>query len=130
MAGEVAGEERGPLEGYVPLAPLDALAPGSGRAFELEGQEIGLFRLEGSVHAIDNRCPHQAAPLSEGQLEGPIIACALHGWRFDVRTGGPPAGGGDFPRVARFRTRVHRGWVLIDPTPLKQPPRSGEQPAP
>lgn len=41
---------------------------------------------EGLV-AVDDRCPHMAAPLSVGQLDGCVVACPLHEGRFDLRTG-------------------------------------------
>jgi nitrite reductase/ring-hydroxylating ferredoxin subunit len=37
--------------------------------------------------AIDDRCPHMAAPLSLGRLEGCVIDCPLHNGRFDLCTG-------------------------------------------
>jgi len=56
------------------------------------------------LHALPNFCPHQAAPLCEGELtgrmvvgddgwewryeqEGEIVTCPWHGWKFDVTTG-------------------------------------------
>ena len=51
------------------------------------GDELAVFNVDGEYYAIDNLCPHKGAPLSEGQLCGHIVECALHGWQFDVRTG-------------------------------------------
>ncbi len=73
---------------------------------------VAVFALADGVYAIEDRCPHQYAPLSDGTLEGTVIRCAWHGWRFDVRTGRPPVGA--FPCVKRFATRVREGWVEID----------------
>jgi nitrite reductase/ring-hydroxylating ferredoxin subunit len=56
--------------------------------------------------ATDDRCPHMAAPLSIGSLEGCVIACPLHKGRFDLAsgevvvfptTGGLDADGGAHP---------------------------------
>lgn len=41
---------------------------------------------EGIV-VTDDRCPHMAAPLSLGDLEGCVVACPLHDGRFDLATG-------------------------------------------
>ena len=52
-----------------------------------DGNEVAVFNVDGEFYAIDNSCPHKGAPLSEGQICGHIVECALHGWQFDVRTG-------------------------------------------
>ncbi len=39
------------------------------------------------ITAIDDRCPHMAAPLSLGELDGCVVACPLHQGRFDLATG-------------------------------------------
>jgi cytochrome P450/nitrite reductase/ring-hydroxylating ferredoxin subunit len=37
---------------------------------------------------FEGRCPHQGTLLSEGQLEGDVLICRAHGWRFDTASGG------------------------------------------
>jgi nitrite reductase/ring-hydroxylating ferredoxin subunit len=37
--------------------------------------------------ATEDRCPHMAAPLSLGQLDGCVVGCPLHNGRFDLCTG-------------------------------------------
>jgi nitrite reductase (NADH) small subunit len=73
---------------------------------------VAIFRTPEGVFAIEDACPHQLAPLHDGALTGTVVACALHGWVFDVRTGKPPVG--EFPCVRRFDVRVEDGWVLVD----------------
>jgi len=41
-----------------------------------------LRRLDGSVAALEDRCPHRSMPLSLGRVEGDSIECAYHGARF------------------------------------------------
>jgi nitrite reductase/ring-hydroxylating ferredoxin subunit len=68
----------------IPLGELDA----EGRAVvEADGHEIAVFRVEEQVHAFENACPHEGNPLIEGELLGPTLTCAYHGWRFDLDTG-------------------------------------------
>lgn len=38
---------------------------------------------DGSVVALDNRCPHRWAPLSEGKVDGDNIVCPYHGFKFN-----------------------------------------------
>ncbi|MFQ5520752.1 MAG: Rieske (2Fe-2S) protein, partial [Candidatus Methylomirabilia bacterium] len=42
---------------------------------------------EGTYYAIDNTCLHRGGPLGEGELEGNIVTCPWHGWRYDTTTG-------------------------------------------
>lgn len=48
------------------------------------GKRIALWRdAEGAVHAIEDRCPHRGARLSQGWNVGPRLACAYHGVEVD-----------------------------------------------
>lgn len=60
---------------------------GEGRSFEVNERIIAVFQVDGRFYAIDDACPHMGASLSAGQLEGCVVACPLHAWRFDVRNG-------------------------------------------
>lgn len=54
---------------------------------EAEGRAIVVFRAGGSVHAVENACPHAGNPLVEGELRGTALRCAYHLWEFDLETG-------------------------------------------
>jgi len=52
--------------------------------------DICVTRLQegnGELVAFDNRCPHQAAPLAAGLMDGCQVVCPYHAWRWDVSTG-------------------------------------------
>jgi len=51
------------------------------------GMNILLARVDGAVYAISGKCVHMACPLFTGKLEGYVITCPCHDWRFDIRTG-------------------------------------------
>ena len=54
---------------------------------EVEGRQIALFNVKGTLFAIDDECPHAGWKLSEGELSGSVVTCLLHGAEFDVRNG-------------------------------------------
>lgn len=62
---------------------------------ELENDEGRLVEVavvrdsDGELHAVSDICSHGAVSLSEGEVEGCLIECWLHGSRFDLRTGQP-----------------------------------------
>jgi phenylpropionate dioxygenase-like ring-hydroxylating dioxygenase large terminal subunit len=73
------------------------------------GDDLVLFRSNGALIALADRCPHRGTPLSLGKSHFPgTISCAYHGWTFD-KTGqclgalleGPDA---SIPRKARVRS--------------------------
>ncbi len=68
---------------------VPALSAGEVRAVEAEGRRLVLCEVEGSVYALDDRCPHADVSLSGGRLEGAILECPLHGGKLDVRDGKP-----------------------------------------
>jgi phenylpropionate dioxygenase-like ring-hydroxylating dioxygenase large terminal subunit len=48
------------------------------------GEHLLLYRGEsGSVHALNDRCPHRGALLSKGRLEGDGVRCMYHGIKYD-----------------------------------------------
>lgn len=72
----------------IALCTLDDLPTGLGRAFEVGGRPLAVFRgREGDVFAIDGVCPHKGGPLADGMLIGNQIVCPLHAFRFDGSTG-------------------------------------------
>src|SRR5258708_328475 len=41
----------------------------------------------GKAFAMRDSCPHRGIPLSYGRLDGQVVECCYHGWRFDACTG-------------------------------------------
>jgi nitrite reductase/ring-hydroxylating ferredoxin subunit len=48
---------------------------------------IAVFAHEGSVAAVDNRCPHLGFPLHKGSVQDGILTCHWHNARFDLCSG-------------------------------------------
>jgi nitrite reductase/ring-hydroxylating ferredoxin subunit len=82
---------------FVKVVVTQDIPPGEAIAVEVEGCELALFNIDGDFYAIDNACTHKGGPLSEGELDGTVVACPWHGACFDVTTGeavNPPAAEG------------------------------------
>ena len=71
----------------VRVAGAGELGPGEGRVVDVEGRSVAFFNVDGRYYAIDNTCPHRGGPLGEGDLDGAVVACPWHAWRWDVTTG-------------------------------------------
>ena len=71
----------------VRVAGVADVPPGEGRVVDADGRQLAVFNVDGAFHAIDNTCPHRGGPLGEGDLEGTVVSCPWHAWRWDVTTG-------------------------------------------
>lgn len=69
------------------VAPVAAVTEGCPFKALVSGVELGLYKIDGELFAIDDICTHAHALLTEGYLDGYIIECPLHGGCFDVRNG-------------------------------------------
>jgi len=75
-------------EQWLEACPVDDLPPGNRKLVKLNGIEIALFNIGGTIFAIKNRCPHRSGPLIRGFTDDAGgIKCPMHGWRFDLRDG-------------------------------------------
>lgn len=85
---------------------------GAGRVVEVGGRTVALFNVGGRFYAVDNACPHRGGPLGDGDLDGPVVTCPWHGWRWDVTTGANvnnPA-----VRVGCYPVTVEQGELFVD----------------
>jgi len=103
-------------------AVLDAadLEPATMRRVSVGDLDILLAHLPDGIVAVDDRCPHMAAPLSIGVLEGCVVACPLHEGRFDLCSGDPdrmPTTGGLDPDGV-----YHPTWSPAGREPKVDPP--------
>jgi nitrite reductase/ring-hydroxylating ferredoxin subunit len=97
---------------FVDLGPVDALPSGAAVLCKEPGGRRFVCVREGDVvHALDDRCPHQGYPLSQGDLRGGVLTCAWHNWKFEVATGACTFGG---EPVRRYPTRIEDGRVKLD----------------
>jgi len=75
------------------------------------GRRFACVRQGGEVHALEDRCPHQGYPLSQGCVKGGVLTCEWHNWKFELKTGACAFGG---EPVRRYPTRVEDGRVYLN----------------
>ncbi|MDW7730813.1 MAG: Rieske (2Fe-2S) protein [Methanolobus sp.] len=76
------------------------LDDGEKKPLLLESNAILLVRKDGDFYAMSNKCPHMGCPFSKGTLEGFIIKCPCHDWKFDIRSG-------EFLAASEIKTPVY-----------------------
>jgi phenylpropionate dioxygenase-like ring-hydroxylating dioxygenase large terminal subunit len=68
------------------------------RSTEIRGQKLTKALLlevplvlgrtaEGKAFAMRDACPHRGIPLSYGRVDGNVVECSYHGWRFEACSG-------------------------------------------
>jgi nitrite reductase/ring-hydroxylating ferredoxin subunit len=72
---------------YTDVASSDDIKENASFAARADGVRLLLTRVEGNVHAIENKCPHLGLSMTRGKVDGPIVHCPWHGSTFDVCTG-------------------------------------------
>lgn len=96
------------------VCPAGDLSPGEVRvAIDEAIGRIAVFNVDGELFAIEDRCSHQEARLSDGFVEGCAVECPLHASLFDLRTGkpgGPPA----TTPVRVFSVRTDSGVIVVE----------------
>lgn len=110
--------------------PVAGLA--EGEPVVVEHERVGpvlVVRVGAEVLAVQDRCTHQRARLSQGFVEGCLVECPLHASAFDLRTGvptGPPAR----RPLQTFEVRVVDGQALVAvPAPQEPAVPAPQEPA-
>lgn len=104
-----------------PATSAVALRPGKPLKVAWSRTTIVLYRkADGQPVAMDNRCPHRWAPLSDGRIQGDNIICPLHGFAFCPRghlvdpPGKPPNPGVGTAQTYPTQERDGQVWIRID----------------
>jgi nitrite reductase [NAD(P)H] small subunit len=86
---------------------------GARRYHRIDGKTIAIFRsANDKVFALHDRCPHKGGPLSQGIVFDESVACPLHNWCIDLKSGSAAAP--DEGTVERFAVDVVAGVVELD----------------
>ncbi|MGH3013781.1 MAG: Rieske (2Fe-2S) protein [Gaiellaceae bacterium] len=96
------------------VGPVEDIPPGEVKIVRAGELAIGIYNLDGTFYAIEDRCSHDDGPLCEGDFEPleAVVICPRHGSRFDIRTGRPLTLPAYIP-VDTFEVRVEDGMVRV-----------------
>ncbi len=70
-----------------PAAKLAEIPAGGTHRVAVDGVEVLLCNVDGTIYAIEDVCTHDGGALDQGELDGCRIMCPRHGAYFDVTTG-------------------------------------------
>ena len=114
--------------GWCTVATVEELEASTSKLVEVDGREIGIFRVKDRYYAVMNHCPHWGAPICRGRVFGRVVCddqgsvsydhdahtlrCPWHHWEFDLETGKAVA---PIPkRLKVYPVRVVDGTIQID----------------
>jgi nitrite reductase/ring-hydroxylating ferredoxin subunit len=104
---------------FTPIWPVSDLPQGAMRRYTHGDLDLLVAHTDKGICVSNDRCPHMAAPLSIGSLDGCVVACPLHRGQFDLKTGEtvlfPTTGGLDADG------RYHPPWTPVDGPPKAEP---------
>lgn len=70
---------------WYPVEWDKAVGPGQVREVKFWNTSVALWRTRrGTLHALENRCAHRQAKLSNGVVDDCRLSCIYHGWSYDT----------------------------------------------
>ena len=96
---------------FIQVATLDQLPSGTGTTVMVGDTSVALFNVGGTVYALNDTCKHAGSSLGSGELNGKVVRCRAHGWKYDVATG--YANGVDGFGVAAYPVKVVGGNIMV-----------------
>lgn len=105
----------------VTVCKLSDVPADEGKTVLARGKLIAVFRDGERLFALDDACPHMGASLAGGHVEGGVVTCPWHAWRFRLCDGA----WADSPRVKTGWYAVHIDGDAVQvelPTPKEPQP--------
>ena len=97
----------------VRVARLDQIPPGTMLMVQVDGSDILLVNLSGTIRAMQGICSHEYFELDKGFLTNGTLTCALHLSRFDLSDGEPLDPPAELP-LAVYPVVIDDGRVMIE----------------
>lgn len=96
---------------FVKVCRADELSDQEVKLVEADGTKIALCRRGENLFALSNFCPHLTGNLGEGKVEGDVLVCPEHGWRFKLASGRCVTMPGQSAHT--FPVRIEEGWIEV-----------------
>ena len=109
------------------VAERGELREGEVRSVQAGEQTLALTAYDGRIGALDNACPHQGGPLSEGSIEcndgekDCWLRCPWHGWDFHPLTGKSPGAHDDGVKTYPVEERDDGIYVAVQESTVRVP---------
>jgi nitrite reductase/ring-hydroxylating ferredoxin subunit len=71
----------------VKVCKAEDIEEGKARKVSIMARNIAVFKLDGKLYGLEADCKHMKACVADGKIEGRVVTCPMHGWRYDIPTG-------------------------------------------
>lgn len=96
---------------FVKVCREEDVAEGQVVLVEADRTKVALCNRDGQFYALSNFCPHLTGNLGEGELDGDVLVCPEHGWRFKLTTGRCTTMRGQSAHT--FPVEIRDGWIYV-----------------
>jgi nitrite reductase/ring-hydroxylating ferredoxin subunit len=109
------GRELGRGGGEIDLGDEDGVRARAPFVVDLASRPVRIVAVDGRLLAHSPVCPHRLGPLDAAEIEGGVVTCPWHGYRFDVASGRRCDADGPMRLAPAPRVVVEQGRVLLRP---------------
>jgi 3-phenylpropionate/trans-cinnamate dioxygenase ferredoxin subunit len=97
---------------WIYAGEMSALTEDTPLSAKISDVPVGVYTLNGNLHALEDVCPHADALLSQGFVDGDYVECPLHGALFHIPTGKCTKGPAERD-LSLFEVKVEGSKVMV-----------------
>jgi nitrite reductase/ring-hydroxylating ferredoxin subunit/uncharacterized membrane protein len=101
-----------PVEDWTQVLDDGELAQGEARLVNAAGNDVMVYRADGTLCALADRCTHAGGPLHEGKVEDGRVTCPWHASTFNLADGSLVRGPATAPQPS-YEARVQDGKIEV-----------------
>jgi nitrite reductase/ring-hydroxylating ferredoxin subunit len=101
---------------WTPALADEELPDSTPRVAKVNDTEVLLYRHEGRLYALANRCGHEGGPLAEGEFDGQCVVCPWHGSTYRLADGFVVRAPASAPQPV-LDARVNNGMIEVRAQP-------------
>jgi nitrite reductase/ring-hydroxylating ferredoxin subunit/uncharacterized membrane protein len=101
-----------PVEDWTPVLADDELDEGEAKLVNAAGNDVMVYRGNGTLCALADHCMHAGGPLHEGSIEGGRVTCPWHASTFNLADGSLVRGPATAPQPS-YEARVQDGKIEV-----------------
>lgn len=103
---------------WVRLAKVSDFGRLRWKSYSVLARKVGIVkRPDGTFYAIEVSCKHQNWDLTTGALEGNVVTCPRHFWKYDIETGRCLTH--DSTCLRRYALKVEGDDIFVSLTPVE-----------
>jgi DMSO/TMAO reductase YedYZ heme-binding membrane subunit/nitrite reductase/ring-hydroxylating ferredoxin subunit len=102
-------------EGYFKICHVEEIPDTCAKGVFVDGQNIAIFKNQGTLSAVNNVCRHQMGPLSEGKIIDGCITCPWHGYQYLPANGQSPPPFNE--QLETYELKLINDEIWVNPKP-------------